>query len=80
VLASPNTVAPAPLARLVPTGPPALVLHTRDVTYPPLYLDGLTRHRYAPWVWALMPLALAADAVVVPPLLLFAPAVVVVGD
>jgi hypothetical protein len=80
VLASPNAVAPAPLARLVPTGPSALVLETRDATYPPLYLDGLTRCRYAPWVWAAMPLALAADAVVVPPLLLFAPAVVAVGD
>jgi hypothetical protein len=45
-----------------------------------LWLDTLTRRRYRPWAWAVMPLAVAVDAASVPPLLLLAPIVMVLGD
>jgi hypothetical protein len=45
-----------------------------------LHLDALTRQHYRPWVWAVMPFAVALDAVTTPPLLLLAPIVMVVGD
>lgn len=71
---------PRPLVRLDQGDPPALRLRTEEREYAALHLDALTRTRYAPWAWALMPAALAVDAVVVPPLLLFAPAIIAVGD
>ena len=40
----------------------------------------LTRTWMAPWVYPLVPLTLAADAVVVPTLLLMSPAILLVGD
>ena len=43
-------------------------------------LRDLTRTRTEPWAYALVPLALAADAVVTPTLILMSPAVLVVGD
>jgi hypothetical protein len=43
-------------------------------------LRALTRLRTAAWVYPLVPLALAADVVVVPTLVLMSPAVLVVGD
>ena len=45
---------------------------------PPLRL--LTRTRTEPWAYALVPVALAADAVVTPTLILMSPAILVVGD
>lgn len=80
VLADDTVTAPPPVARLARTGPPALLLRTDARPYPPLYLEALVRRRYAPWVWAVMPAAVVADAIIVPPLLLFAPAVITVGD
>ena len=43
-------------------------------------LRALTRIRTEPWAYALVPVALAADAVVTPTLILMSPAVLVVGD
>jgi hypothetical protein len=43
-------------------------------------LDTLTRGHYRPWAWAVLPLAVAVDAAIVPPLLLLAPIVMVIGD
>ena len=43
-------------------------------------LRDLTRIRSAAWVYPLLPLALAADVVMVPTLVLMSPAVLVVGD
>jgi len=43
-------------------------------------LRELTRTRTEPWAYALVPVALAADAVVTPTLILMSPAVLVVGD
>jgi hypothetical protein len=43
-------------------------------------LRELTRTRTEPWAYALVPLALAADTVVTPTLILMSPAVLVVGD
>jgi len=40
----------------------------------------LTRRRIAPWVYPLLPLAVAYDVVAVPVLVLFAPAVIIPGD
>ena len=40
----------------------------------------LTLTRMAPWVWPLLPLAVVYDAVAVPMLLVFAPAVIIPGD
>jgi len=45
-----------------------------------LYLAALTRSHYRPWAWALMPMAVGVDAVIVPPLLALAPVVMVLGD
>jgi hypothetical protein len=47
---------------------------------PPLYASVLTRHGTEPWVYPLVPAALAVDAVAVPVLLFFAPGAIVVGD
>lgn len=80
VLTSDAVSAPVPVARLDEGPAPALTIETREATYPPLHLVALTRHRYEPWAWLLMPGALAVDAVTVPPLLFFAPAVIMVGD
>jgi hypothetical protein len=49
-----------------------------DAAEPPL--RDLTRLRTEPWVYPLLPLALAADVVVVPTLVLMSPAVLIVGD
>jgi hypothetical protein len=46
----------------------------------PLYVSALTTTRTPLWVYPLLPLGLAVDAVSNPVLLLFAPAVIVVGD
>ena len=43
-------------------------------------LRELTRTRTEPWAYALVPAALAADAVVTPTLILMSPAILVVGD
>ena len=43
-------------------------------------LRDLTRTRTEPWAYALVPVTLAADAVVTPTLILMSPAVLVVGD
>ena len=43
-------------------------------------LRELTLTRTEPWAWALIPPALAADAVVTPTLILMSPAVLIVGD
>jgi hypothetical protein len=43
-------------------------------------LRALTRVRTEPWAYALVPVALAADAVVTPTLILMSPAVLVFGD
>ena len=48
--------------------------------YAPLYSAALTRVSTTPWVYPLVPLTLAVDAVIDPILLFFAPAVLVVGD
>jgi hypothetical protein len=55
----------------------------RDARLPPdhdLALQDLTRTWTAPWVYPLLPPALAADAVVFPTLTLLAPFVLIVGD
>jgi hypothetical protein len=75
-----DTQAPPPFARLTMYDAPALTVRTQDAEYPPLHLDALTRVHYAPWAWAVMPAAVAVDAVIAPPLLLLAPAVMLVGD
>lgn len=80
VLASDAITAPYPIVRLSVDESVALSLRTSDADYPPLHLEALTRHRTAPWAWALMPAAVVADAVIVPPLLLLAPSIMVVGD
>ena len=49
-------------------------------THAPLSSAAFTRTRTVPWVYALLPLALAADAVVTPVLVLLSPAVLIVGD
>lgn len=43
-------------------------------------LAALARTGFAPWVWPLLPAAALVDLAVVPPLLLFAPAVIAVGE
>lgn len=60
----------------------ALVWHDGAGTPPwaPVPAAALTRQRTAPWAWPLAPAALAVDAVVVPVLLFFAPAVIVIGE
>lgn len=47
---------------------------------PPLAAGAFTRLHIQPWVWPLLPFTLAVDAVGTPALLLFAPAVISVGD
>jgi hypothetical protein len=47
---------------------------------PPVAAGMLGRESTAPWVWPLLPIGLAVDAVVVPVLLFFAPAVILMGD
>lgn len=47
---------------------------------PPIPANALTRLDHAPWVWPLVPFAAALDAAVVPPLIAFAPAVIVMGE
>ena len=47
---------------------------------PPIPANAFTRLDHAPWVWPLVPFAAAADVVVVPPLVVFAPAVITMGD
>lgn len=60
----------------------ALVLHeTRGVSpAPPLDTRAFTRIHVRPWVWPLLPFTFAVDAVGTPVLLLFAPAVIALGD
>jgi hypothetical protein len=48
--------------------------------YPPLSARAFTRVRTAPWVYPLLPLTLAIDAVVTPALLLTAPAPILIGE
>jgi hypothetical protein len=64
--------------RLAPAGDALLV---RDADGG-AFLDPavLTETRLAPWVWPLLPLAVVYDAVAVPVLLVFAPAVIIPGD
>ena len=86
---SPNGAAaglapPPPFLEIIngPTGrPERLVLHdAEDNRYARFYSAAFTRRRMAPWVYPLLPLSLAIDAATNPVLLLFAPAVIVVGD
>jgi hypothetical protein len=59
----------------------AVVLHdARNGRYPPVYSSGLARARTAAWVYPVLPLAAAIDAVTNPLLLLLAPAVILPGD
>lgn len=46
----------------------------------PVPLANLSRTRFAPWVWLLLPPATMLDLAVAPPLLLFAPAVIAMGE
>ncbi len=58
-----------------------IVLDTPEaVPLPPLPAGAFTRLHLEPWVWPLLPFTLAVDAVGTPVLLLFAPAVITVGD
>jgi hypothetical protein len=61
-------------------GPARLVLHDGQTTYPPIYANAFARSSTAPWAYPVLPAALAVDAVGVPVLLFFAPAVLVTGD
>lgn len=73
-------------------GTPTLLRLTQDAAGPQSLLvldpDGtaflhpavLTEERIAPWVYPLLPFAVVYDAVAVPVLLVFAPAVIVPGD
>lgn len=82
----------APGASGACTGPALEVVHAdgRDTAlvwhdgggppWAPVPAAALTRLRTAAWAWPLVPATLAADAVVVPVLLIFAPAVLVVGE
>ena len=63
----------------VPCGTVERSIRLRGVQAPPSLRD-LTRIRTEPWAYALVPAALAADAVVTPTLILMSPAVLVVGD
>jgi hypothetical protein len=60
----------------------ALVWRDGGATPPwaPVPIAALTRQRTAPWVWPLMPPAVAVDGVVGPILLFFVPAVMVVSE
>jgi hypothetical protein len=59
----------------------SLVLHdARDGRYPPIYSSALARTDIPLWVYPLLPVAAAIDAVTNPLLLLLAPAVIVPGD
>ncbi len=49
-------------------------------SWAPVPTAALTRLRTAPWAWPLLPAAVAADAVAVPVLMFFAPALMVVGE
>lgn len=60
--------------------PLLLVLRDGGRTYAPLYGNALARSWIAPWVYPLLPLGLAVDAVGVPVLVLFAPLVIAIGD
>jgi hypothetical protein len=66
---------------LVPDGGRRDALLVRDANGG-AFLDPtvLTEERIAPWVYPLLPLALAYDAVAIPVLLVFAPAVIIPGD
>ena len=46
----------------------------------PVSSEVFTRVTTAPWVWPLLPVTLAVDAATTPPLLLLAPAVILLGD
>jgi len=63
----------------VPCGTVERTVRLRGAQTAPSLRD-LTRTRTAPWAYALVPAALAADAVVTPTLILMSPAVLVVGD
>ena len=73
-------VSDEPSIRILHDDDLAIVLRHDGADLPPLPLAALTRQRYAPWIWTVMPVAIAVDAVMVPPLLLLAPAIIVVGD
>ena len=63
----------------VPCGTVERTVRLRGAQTAPSLRD-LTRTRTEPWAYALVPAALAADAVVTPTLILMSPAVLVVGD
>lgn len=58
----------------------ALVVHDPPAPDAVLYPGTLTRIPIAPWVWPLLLVTAAIDAVATPVLVLFAPAVIVPGD
>lgn len=60
----------------------AIVLRETNDTppAPPLDVRAFTRVHVQPWVWPLVPLTLAVDSVCTPALLIFAPAVIGLGD
>jgi hypothetical protein len=64
-----------------PDGRPArLVLRDGGTTYAPFYANAFARSETARWAYPLLPAAAAVDAVGVPVLIFFAPAVIAVGD
>jgi hypothetical protein len=60
----------------------ALILHESPdaAPSPPLDTRAFTRIHVQPWVWPLLPFTFAVDSVGTPALLLFAPAVISLGD
>ena len=81
-IARKGSPAPAPALEVASRDgrPVLLVLRTDESTYAPLPASALSRSWTAPWAYPLLPAALAIDAVGVPVLLLFAPAVILPGD
>jgi hypothetical protein len=83
IVRSDRGVPPDPALVVVEPGPAtpmALVLRTSECRHAPLYANALARRTTRPWAYPLLPLAVAVDAVGVPGLLFFAPAVIVIGD
>ena len=58
----------------------SFVLRTASAPHGPFESAALSRTHVAPWIYPLLPLGLAIDAVSNPVLIFFAPAVMVIGD
>ncbi|MGH7894641.1 MAG: hypothetical protein ACREQL_08225 [Candidatus Binatia bacterium] len=61
-------------------GPARLALYDERGPGAPLYSNAFARSSTAGWVYPLLPVAVAVDVVGVPVLLLFAPAMLTIGD